>query len=299
MVLPELMFRIWDGVGHDGREETFTAMDMNRCEYNANIVAREAGVPEVAFIEADRTQQFRYDEAQKLEDLIGAIGQAVGVTVETETGWGPSRALSYADFERIEYNLFACYKALGGYGERVESHQSKITAHATLFASGWQGPGPYHYDLDVPSVHPGRDATVYGDHLATPVQRMAETNAMLRATVLSDRMVRIHALSVRPKVDIPIKITIGMMQMGETISLGTSWSGSGPWTQTVTLQHDVADAVVGTCEDTTDAMAEEITRCGICVSGLSGRTVTLTALFKEPTMALTMGVLYNETEVVG
>ncbi len=299
MTLPQLMFRRWDGIGHGDMAEFFTFMDMNRCEYNANIVAAEAGVTTVEFVEVTRASQFRYDEVQKLEDLIAAIALTIGVDVTTETDWGVMRSVSYVDFERIEANLFACYKALGGVGERIESHQFLVTAHATLFASEWQGKGPYFYDLDVPSIHPGRDAVVYVDHNATVLQRMAEVNAMMRPVVLSDRKVRIYALSLRPRVNIPIKITAGMMQMGETITLSTSWSGSGPWTQNVTLPTEVADAIVGVCEDTTDAMAEKITKCGICVSGLSGTTLTLTALFEKPDIALKMGVIYNETEVIG
>ena len=157
--------------------------------------------------------------------------------------------------------------------------------------------GPYYYDLTMPAVHPTRDAVAYVDHTATIEQRMAEVNAILRPVILSDRTVRIYALSLKPRVNIPIKITVGMMQMSETISLNSSWSGSGPWTKQVTLSSDVTDAIVGTCGTTTDAMAEEMTKCGIVVSGISGSTLTLTALFSKPTIALTMGVVYNETEV--
>ena len=299
MVLPQLMFRRWDGVGHGDRQEFFTHTDMNRCEYNANLIAEEAGVPTVEFIETTRASQFRYDEAQKLENLTLAIATALGLTITIETAWMTGRRISFSDFERWEANLFLCYQTLGGVGDRIESHQFLVTAHATLFADGWVGTGPFHYDLTMPAVHPGRDAVAYVDHHATVEQRMAEVNAMLRPTIVSDRTVRIYALSLKPRVNIPIKITVGMMQMGETISLNTSWSGSGPWTKDVTLPSEVADAIVGTCEETTDAMAEEITRCGICVSGVSGTTLTLTALFDRPSIALTMGVIYNETEVEG
>ncbi|MBE6524497.1 MAG: hypothetical protein E7Z65_06470 [Thermoplasmata archaeon] len=292
------MLKRWDGIGHDGREEFFTFMDMNRCEYNANIIAEEAGVPTVQFIETTHASQFRYDEAQKLEDLTKAIADRIGLSIGIENSWTVGRRISYLDFERWESNLFACYKTLGGVGERVESHQFVITAHATLFADGWQGTGPYYYDLTMPAVHPGRDAIVYVDHNATPIQRMAEVNAILRPVILADRRVRIYALSLKPRVNIPIKLTVGSMQMSETITLGTSWSGSGPWKQTVTLQHEVADAIVGTCEETTDAMAEEITKCGICVSGLDGTSLELTALFACPEHTLKLGAVYNESEVV-
>lgn len=297
MTLPELMFRIWDGIGYDGYEEFFTHTDMNRCEYNANTIAEEAGVPTVQFIEATRASQFRYDEAQRLEDLTKAIAQSLGLTITIEDSWGAGRRISYIDFERWESNLYACYQAMGGIGDRIESHKFLVTVHAVLFANEWEGNGPYHYDLKMPSVHPGRDAVVYGDHNATAVQKMAEMNAVLRAECVRDRYLRVHALSIRPRVNIPIKVTVGMMQMSETITLGASgWQGSGPWTQQITLQdtETVSDAILGICDASTDAMAREALSCGLYVSAISGTTITVTALIKRPSIDLTVGALYNK-----
>ena len=75
MTLPELMSKIWDG----DDAEYFTFIDMNRVEYNANICAKYAGVGTADFLVTTREGQFRYDEAQKLENLIRAIGAKLGV----------------------------------------------------------------------------------------------------------------------------------------------------------------------------------------------------------------------------
>ena len=85
--------------------------------------------------------------------------------------------------------------------------------------------------------------------------------------------------------------------MGEEISLSVSdWAGSGPWTQTVTLQEPdaVADAVIGLCESSSAAMVTEALQCGLYVSGINGTMLTITALFRKPTIALTLGALVNE-----
>jgi hypothetical protein len=299
MVLPELMIRRWDGIGYNGLAEYFAYTDMRRCEYNANIIAQEAGLEPVSFIEPTRDQQFRYDEAQKLENLIYSIASSLGIAVGVRT-WSYGGPLSWMDFERIESNTFLCYQALGGIGERVESHQVLVTVHATLFAGDWIGTGPYHYDLTVPEVRADSDALVYVDHVATEAQRTAEVNAVMRPVILADKQVRIYALSIRPGVNIPIKITIGMMQMSEVITLGMTWSGSGPWTQNITLQNaeSVADAIIGTCDSTTDAMAVQIAESGLHVSAVNGATLTVKALFSRPTISLKLGVMYNESEVV-
>ena len=70
MVLPELMFKIWDGDAN----ERFTFRDMNRVEYNANMIAGELGLSEVEFMENTHRGQFRYDEANALEARIKEEG---------------------------------------------------------------------------------------------------------------------------------------------------------------------------------------------------------------------------------
>ncbi|WII07049.1 hypothetical protein PED39_05525 [Methanomassiliicoccales archaeon LGM-RCC1] len=300
MTLPQLMIRRWDGVGYGDKEEFFTFGDMNRCEYNANLIAQEAGMPTVEFIETTRASQFRFDEMQKLENLIAAIASEIGVSISPAPVWFAGRSVSYVDFERVEANTYTVYQALGGVGDRVESHQFLVTAHATLFANEWQGNGPYYIDLTMPAIHPGRDAIAYVDHNASFSQHVAAVNAILRAQILGERTVRVTALSLRPEVNIPIKVTVGMMEMSTDITLSAAgWSGSGPYTQEVTLSdvESVADAIVGPCDSTTNAQAIEIARCGLVVTGLTGNKVEITALFAEPSIDLKAGILHNHDEV--
>lgn len=294
MTLPQLMVKIWDG----DDAEFFTFMDMNRCEYNMNILAREAGVPGVSFLETTHASQFRWDEAQKLENLIFDVAQAVGVSVTIETAWATNRILSFADFERWEANTWAIYQAMGGVGERIPSDKRLITVSATLFADAWQGSGPYWIDLDVPSVYPDLDAVVYVDHRADLVQRMTEINSMLRPETISDRKVRIHALSIKPTVNIPIRISMGGLQMQEVLNLpAASWQGTGPWTQTVTLSQVPADAVLGVHEGMTDAQVEAMTFASISAAGINGTSLTVRAIFEKPTIDIPIGILYNTTTV--
>lgn len=175
MSLPQLMMKVWDG----DAAERFRFLDMRRVEYNANIVAREAGVQQVVFSEVTRSSQFDYSQAQKLEDLILAISDALGVSVTTERYWSYNRTLSWVDFERWESGLWTCYQKLGGVGERIPSDKRLVTVSATLFADDWLGTGPYHQDLDVPSVYPDTESLVFVHHAATIEQRVAERLSLI------------------------------------------------------------------------------------------------------------------------
>lgn len=294
MTLPQLMVKIWDG----DASEFFTHTDMNRVEYNANIVAREAGVEQVQFIETLHSSQFRYDEAQKLENLLLATAQALGLTITIENAWTANRTVSYVDFERWESNLWQCYQALGGVGERIHAGQVLVTVSATLFADSWKGTGPYYQDLDVPSVYPESESLAFVHHSASTEQRAAEYNAVLVPRTLSDRKVRIWALSIRPTINLPIRIAMGGLQMQQIVNLpAASWQGSGPWTQTVTLPQAVTDAVLGAHEGMTDAQVEELVRCSISPSGISGANLTVRAIYAKPSMDLPIGIMYDTTEV--
>lgn len=292
MTLPHLMMKIWDGDEY----EYFTYTDMNRVEYNANILAREAGTDEVSYIEVTRASQFRYDEAQALENHIQAVADAVGVTVSIESAWTYNRPLTYADFERWEANLWAIYTALGGVGERIQAGKVLVIYQATLFASAWLGDGPYHIDLDAPAVYADTEAVAFLPATASAEERMAEYNGLLRVSYLSDRKVRIWALRRKPLIDLPLRLAIGGLQMYTEVTLSASgWTGSGPWTQSVDLGVEVEEAVIGPCETTTDDGVLATARAGIVVSAISGTTITLRALRSKPSIDLTLGLSYNET----
>ncbi len=291
--LPQLMSKIWDG----DEAEYFTHLDMSRVEYNANVLAREAGVDQVTFLEVTRASQFRFDEAQKLEDLIASISTALGISSSMETQWTYSRSVSYVDFERWESQLWLCYQALGGVGERIPAGKVLVTYYATLFPDAWLGTGPYHIDLDMPAVYSGTEALAYVAHSATMEQRMAEYDGMLKAVTVSSRTVRIYALGAKPDVTIPMRISLGGLPMQEIISLPASgWTGTGPWTQTVTLTSEPVNAALGAQEGMSDAQILAMADALISVSAVSGTSVTVRALLARPTVDLSPAVMWETSE---
>lgn len=292
--VPELMSKIWDG----DDAEYFTHIDMNRVEYNANICAKYAGVSMVDFIETTRADQFRYDEAQKLEDLIRSVGSKLGVSVSTESSWSYNRSISYVDFERWESNTWALYKALGGVGERIQAGQVLANYHTTLFSSDWQGAGPYHMDLDMPAVYPDTEAMAFVSHTADVLQRQAEYNAVLRAVPNGNRVVRVYAMALKPKHNIPLTIAVGGLQMHTEINLpASSWSGDGPWTQNVAVPQGATDAVIGQWEGMTAEAVTQLMAGRIHVSDINGTTITVRAIGTKPTITLNPMLLYDISNV--
>lgn len=294
MALPQLMFKIWDG----DPNERFTFRDMNRLGYNANIIAREAGVTQVTFIEADRTQQFRYDEVQKLENLTEAIAQQIGQVLTIERNWGPMRGITFRDFERIESNLYACYQRLGGSGDRIPDNKRLIIVSATLFPDSWTGSQPY-IDLDVPMIHPTSEVFVFVPYYATEDERLEEQKARLTASIISDRKLRVRATGILPRIKIPIKIALGGLSMNEKKTLTVAgWSGNGPWTQDVTLSSTPEHVVVGMSEDTSEAESKAYAKAGIHASGVNGTTLTIRAIFEKPSVAIPIGIIYSTESVI-
>ena len=293
MTLPELTFCIWDG----DPLEFFTYRDMNRIEYNANIIAREAGVTQVEFVEADRTQQFRYDEMQKLETLTGSIALTLGLALSVYTEWGPGRALNYQDFERVESNLYACYQALGGVGDRIIAGRFKRIVSATIFPDSWAGSPPY-VNFDIPMAHATSELFAFVPHTATVEQRVAEMEGRLAVSYVSDRLLRITATGIKPKCIMPIKIALGGLTTIENKTLSTTWEGNGPWTQTVSLTETPDNVVIGMPEGITPAQSEEFASAGLHASAISGTTVTIRAILKKPTIQIPIGIYYSTSSVV-
>ena len=293
-MLPELMMRIWDG----DPDERFRAVDMNRLAYNTNILAREAGVEQESFMEVTRTDQFYYSEATKLEGLQKAIGDAMGVPLTIETYWHAGRPLSYSDFERWESNNWALYKAMGGVGERIPSDKFLHTVNAVLFADEWRGDGPYYMDLDVPMVYASSEVLAFLSETADVFQQTAAFNALLQVVHLGDRMVRVYAHSLKPKLNIPIKFTSRPFEMYKQITLPTaSWTGDGPWTQTVDIGSAVTNAVFGSDERNNAAQVAAFASGIIGVSAVNGTKVTVRAIGKKPSIDVYATIMYSAGSV--
>ena len=294
MVLPQLMFRIWDG----DPDERFTFTDMNRVEYNANIIAREAGVGQVEYMETTHEGQFRYDEANLLEGHIRDIGTALGLSLSMDTSWSYNRTLSYGDFERWEARLFQCYQTLGGVGERIPSDKFLHTVNAVLFKGDWLGTGPYYQELDMPSIYPGIEAIAFLSETATIAQRTAAYNALLQTVCLSDRRVRVYAHSIRPRENIPIRITTKVFEMYKSLTLtAAGWQGSGPWTQTVDIGQTVVNAVVGSDERNSAAQVQAFAEAIIGVAAVSGSQVTIQAIGTKPTTDVYATIMWSGSNI--
>ena len=292
MVLPQLMMRIWDG----DPNEYFTHIDMNRVEYNANIVARECGVEQVSFETVTRASQFRYDEVNKLEALILACAQSRGLSPSMDTSWGYNHTVSYVDFERWESALWDVYKNIGGVGDRIPSDKFLHTVHATLFRDNWLGSGPYYQDQDMPSLFPESEAVAFVSEVATVGQRASEYNALLQAIPVSDRRIRVYAHSIKPRENIPIKVTTRPFEMYKSFTLtAAGWQGSGPWTQTVDIGQTVANAVIGSDERNSSEQVQAFAEAIIGVSAISGSMVTVRAIGRKPTTDVYATIMWSES----
>lgn len=298
MTLPQLMFKTWDGDAN----ERFTFNDMNRLGYNANIVAREAGVTQVTFVEVTRASQFRYDEMQKLEDLISSIALTLGVSITEASAWAAGDSLTYADFERVEANLFACYQAIGGIGDRIEDNKYLISVQHIISPDEWSS-YPYTVNIDVPMLNGSAEAVVYVPHTATIPQRVAEQEARMVASVVSDRIISVVATGMKPEIEIPLRITLGGFSMIETHTLSASGWGSsstGPWTQDITLADTPQSALVGMAGTITSEQSDAYVKAGLHVSAVDAdsKTVTVRAIYSKPSVAIPVSVMYSTTEVV-
>lgn len=166
---------------------------------------------------------------------------------------------------------------------------STVTAKGfTAPASGWTGSGPYTQTVAVSGITTSGSYIVFVDPTASLMQRAAEYNAVIRVSAVSGG-VALTALGIRPDVDLPMRIVDGAMDAAAvTVS---SWSGSGPWTATATLPWKARTAAAGPVSGSTDAQAQAVIEGGVHVSAISGSTVTLRAMFKDPG-AVTLGVVY-------
>lgn len=294
-MIPQLEIKEWDG----DSEERLTPREMMRIEYNANILAKYAGVIQVDYTPITRSSPFDYRECSLLERQISAVGDKLGLSFFSETNWGPNRTFSYVDVDRWELNTYRCYKAMGGVGNRIPSDRSLHIMSAMLIAENWiPTSNLYYQDLDVPPLDPDKDLLAYVSESATVSQRGGEYNSILQAQVLTPRRIRVHALR-RPELNIPIRLTTRMLPMIKQITLNSgSWSGSGPWTQNVTVTNPPQAAIVGSDNRNSVDQVLEYARCIIGVSGVSGNTITVRAIGHKPTMNLYASIFYDDSVTV-
>ena len=161
----------------------------------------------------------------------------------------------------------------------------------TIPVTAWKGAGPYYADISVPLA--GKDELIaYVADFATLDQRVAEYNALLRAEENGTGVMRFWATSIKPKVDIPIKVITGMFSNAEAVTVQPGqWQGSGPWTCMLDMGHQVRTASCAMTDGMTAEEARAFIDAGIHVSGVSGNTVTLRAMLSKPTIAIKVGVL--------
>ena len=222
----------------------------------------------------------------------------MGVPLTIETYWHAGKDLSYSDFERWESNNWALYKAMGGVGERIPSDKFLHTVNATLFAGAWKGTGPYYMDLDVPMVYASSEVLTFLSETADVFQQTAAFNALLQVVHLGDRMVRVYAHAFRPRVNIPIKMTSRPFEMYKQITLpSASWTGDGPWTQTVDIGSAVANAVIGSDERNNTAQMDAMAAGIIGVSAVNGTRITVRAVGEKPTVDLYATVMFSAGSV--
>ena len=85
--------------------------------------------------------------------------------------------------------------------------------------------------------------------------------------------------------------------MTETATLqASSWSGTGPWTQSIIFTNAVSTGVITINEGATSAQAEAMAKAGISVASVSGRTVTVRANLAKPTINIPIMLVYDSAE---
>lgn len=161
----------------------------------------------------------------------------------------------------------------------------------TIPATAWKGTGPYYADISVPLAG-SEELIAYVADFATLDQRVAEYNALLRAEENGTGVMRFWATSIKPTTDIPIKVINGMFSNAEAVTVQPGqWQGSGPWTCTLDMGHQVRTATCAMTDGMTADEAQAFIDAGIHVAGVSGNTVTLRAMLSKPSIAVPVGIL--------
>lgn len=161
----------------------------------------------------------------------------------------------------------------------------------TIPASAWKGTGPYYVDLSI-QVANEDELMAYVADFATLEQRVAEYNALIQARENGTGIIRFWAVSVKPKVDIPVKVITGMFSNTDVVNIQPGqWQGSGPWTCSLNLEHEVRTATCAMPDGLTTEQARTFIDAGLHVAGVSGNTVTLRAMLEKPNVDVRIGIL--------
>lgn len=142
MKQPTLTIKSWTG----SSGEYFTYSDMNRVESNINAIATaviaeqtsskngKASVSTVSYVTTTRSSQFRYDEAQKLENQIQTVADVVGASYSKEASWSYNRTVSYVDYNRWEQGISAIRTAMASYWPVGTLSVSVTDAYGTAYS---------------------------------------------------------------------------------------------------------------------------------------------------------------------
>lgn len=293
MAVPTLTFKVWTGASN----EYWTYRDMNRVEYNANVLAGLLSVATVSYAEVTRASIFDYTEFQKLENEIAAVAAAAGTAYTPETAWAAGRSFSYVDCERVEYGLYLAYKALGGQGDRVPSDKVVTVARLTLRADGWSGSYPYQQTFVVFGLDAATTGILIPGIPTTVAQKVQMDDARLTIAV-GDRSLTVTALGRRPTIDLGVIIITEVLSMETQTTLsGSGWSGSGPFTQNVSVSglKTTYPGAAGIDQRATAAQVDAFVSGRIYLSAIpSDGTATITAVGVKPTVAIPISIHWDD-----
>lgn len=288
MKLLQPNLKIWTGA----TGERFRHVDMNRITRGVNDIASNNGVPTVSFLSMEHKSQVRIDELNKLEQLHKSIATSLGVTISNQQ-WEVGQLLKYGAFNRWESVQQSLYEARGGTGSRVPWNLDLITHSATIYPNEWSGTGPYTVDMFSRDFTTDTEGIGFGSHVGNAVTRAVEHNAQLTVSVPSDNIVRVTAHGLKPNMDLPIYITREINMAQKLINLNVnSWSGTGPWTQTVNIGASAVAGVLGVHEGMSDEDIGVYARGVISVSAVSGNNVTIRAIGAKPSKTISPMLVY-------